>query len=195
MRSRIWVAAVVLTQLVFIGACAGRPSGSVPASTAGSGAESPGLPQPTASVDLPSPSLAPPTDAASPSTRPGPTLEPPPNATILVGGDVYRGEVGSYSWKASGQDAPWLPADALESVPVGARESLRVTMKDVAIESWTARLAPAAEKDGLPATALGEGTGPIAFSGPSSGNWVILVTIQFADSLGSGAYYWLIEVR
>jgi hypothetical protein len=118
----------------------------------------------------------------------------PPAASIAVeGGDPVVGELGSFTWQNSGSDSPWLDGNPIH---IGSGETLTVTFAEpVAIETWTASRVDSATLDGSIAVGLGEGTvDPVAFTGPPQGTWSVNVNVWFADNLGSGSYYWLVEV-
>jgi hypothetical protein len=135
---------------------------------------------------------------ASPSVDtapPEPSLEPPPVAMLRVGQRSYPGKIGGYTWKAHGDSAPWLPARALDPVTITAGARLSVKLEGVAIAQWTARIARAADTSGENVTGLGHGRRTISFEGPRSGSWVLSVVVEYADELGSGAYYWRLDVR
>jgi hypothetical protein len=63
------------------------------------------------------------------------------------------------------------------------------------VAAWTAAAAPAADRTGLSATALGEGGGPaISFRAPTVGDYVVLVHAAFVDG-GDAVWYWHVVVR
>lgn len=118
----------------------------------------------------------------------------PPAASIGVdGGDPVIGQLGSFGWKNSGSDAPWLDGNPIH---VGSGERLTMALAEpVGIANWTASwkepgyLSPSTPVD------LGEGTGgPVSFTAPPIGTWSVSVSVWFADNLGSAVYYWLMEV-
>ena len=139
-----------------------------------------------------------PTAAATQAVRaspPAPSLPAdPPRATLAAdGGDPVAGQLGSYAWRDGGSDSPWLPG---APIAVGAGEPLTVLVGDgVPVATWTARRVPAGTANGVGAIALGAGSDPVAFAAPDTGSWSVQVDIQFADDLGSAAYYWRVDVR
>ncbi len=139
---------------------------------------------------------------ATPAASPSGTLEsaPPatpavsdaPLATLVIGAQRHPGEVGGFTFGRFSDSAPWLPATALDTVRVRAGTELRVELDDRAtMQDWTARIATAADVTADAVTGLASGVGPAAaFAAPSSGDWVVSVTITYGEGLGSGAYYW-----
>lgn len=145
----------------------------------------------------PSPSQGASATAAASPADPSPSLagrDAPPDAALAAdGGDPVTGQLGTYLWFDSGSDAPWLPGAPLR---VGAGEPLTVQLDpDGAIERWTARLVPAAAGGPAGARALGEGTVPVAFEAPESGDWTVEVSITFADGAGQASYFWRLQVE
>lgn len=150
--------------------------------------------EPTATVI---PSIAPSRagEAPTPETvAPEPPMEEAPAASIAVeGGDPVFGELGSFSWKNSGSDSPWLDGSPIH---VGAGEQLVLTLAEpVAINTWQVSRVLPGNRDGVGAVGMAEGSGePVTFIAPPSGTWSVSVSLLFADNLGGAAYYWLIEV-
>lgn len=132
---------------------------------------------------------------AEPSLEPDPTLTPPPDATLQVdGGDPVIGELGSWTWRNAGSDAPYLPGYPIH---VGTGERLIFAMTEpVAIEGWQVRRVPPSSVPGSEGlVGMGEGTGgTIWFEAPPQGTWAVSVTVQFAAGLGGASYYWQVEV-
>ena len=130
-------------------------------------------------------------DATAPDEVPGAELS-------VAGGGTVPGKLGSYVYDQRGSDAPWFPASALEPVaaPVGA--ALEVNLSGgLGIAGGRARVAAAADTEGsqprgLEATTDGR---RLSLVGPSAGSWVLSVEIDYPDGLGSGAYFWRLEVR
>jgi len=118
----------------------------------------------------------------------------PPQAIIAVeGGDPVDGQVGSYVWRETGSDAPWLPGAPLAA---GAGESLRVGLvPPAAIGAWRARYVPAGRHDATGAIALGDGVGPPMFPVPPIGLWTVEVQVDLRTSRGSASYYWQVDVK
>lgn len=153
------------------------------------GADSPGLtssiPAPSSIEISPSPAVA--TDASVPESI-------PPVATLAVdGGDPVIGQLGSYTWRNSGSDSPWLPG---QPIRIGAGEPLTLVLDEPAdVESWTASYLPPDDLQSISPTGLGDGSQqPIAFGPPPPGRWSVHVSVRFAGGLGSAAYFWLVEV-
>jgi hypothetical protein len=176
------VASIAIGLLVVTAACSG--TGPATASSAG------GAPPATTSTV--------PTDApasAEPSAAPGsatvePALIEPPVAELRHGGVAADGALGSFSFRETGQAAPWLPGTAI-ALPAGAPLEIGL-VPPVPVESWSAAVVPAADLDETAAVAMGGGTGPIRFDGPASGSWSVMVAVRFADGQGSASYYWAV---
>jgi hypothetical protein len=195
------IAALVVAVTLIAGCSAARPSidgspSSVPSPIASAATSS--VPTTTASLE-PSPEPASPSPSEEPvdAPTPGATLEPPPDATLQVeGGDAVIGELGSWGWKSAASDAPYLPGAPMH-VGTGERLTFRMTTP-VPIESWQIRrLPPSSVPDGVDGlVGMGEGTGEaISFAAPRKGTWSVSVSVQFADTLGSAAYYWKVTVE
>ncbi len=148
---------------------------------------------PAATLDPPAtviPSLAPSEEVPTPE----PPIPEPPAASIAVeGGDAVVGQLGSFGWKNSGSDAPWLDGSPIH---VGAGEQLVLTLAEpIAIDTWQVSRVLPGSRDGIGSIGMAEGSGErVAFVAPPSGSWSVSVSVWFADNLGSAAYYWLIEV-
>jgi hypothetical protein len=127
----------------------------------------------------------------------------PPAAVLSVNGQGRReGELGTYVYRGAGSDSPWLPARSLESVavPAGARLGVRLADRRL-IGAWSARVAAAADEQGVPTRPLADEPdasrrwAALEFTAPGPGSWVLEVSLDYGDGSGSGAYFWLIEVR
>src|SRR5688572_20650507 len=153
-------------------------SGSVPAVSAGS-----------ESVAAPTGSAV---DGGKSSIIPG--RDAPPDAVLAAeGGDRAAGQLGTYVWRESGSDSPWLPGAPLS---VGAGEPLTVTLvPDGELRAWTARYVPAAAGGPEGAESLGEGAGTPRFGAPGPGAWTVEVFVAFAPGVGEARYFWRLEVE
>lgn len=142
----------------------------------------------------------------APSAEPSLSEDPlpsPPGATLRradTDGPAVAGGLGSWSLDGMASDAPWLPADVLETVdvPLGAR--LAVTFADgAAIGTWTAVLADVADRDGAVARTVAQGDGSggsaVEVEAPPPGEWVLAVTLTRADGRGRATYSWAVSVR
>jgi hypothetical protein len=165
---------VALISLVVVG-CAG------PASSSPSPSET--VP-PSATIESPS------STTASPA-MPG---ETPPDANLAAeGGDPVTAQLGTYTWRETGSDSPWLHG---APIAIGAGEPLTVTLEPaIATESWRARLVPATADGPAGAVILGQGAGPLVFAAPAPGGWTVEVAVVFADALGEASYFWRLEVN
>jgi hypothetical protein len=127
----------------------------------------------------------------------------PPLAVMTVdGGGRHEGELGTFVYRGSGTDAPWLPATALDSVAVKPDSRLTVRLGDQGlIGPWSATIAPAGDDQAERAQLLArEGTvgglrESIELPAPPPGAWVLMADLNYGDGSGSGAYYWLVDVR
>jgi len=173
-RTRLIVAALPMLAVLVAG-CAAQPA--TPSEPAAATPAAVTTPPPTASVV---PAVG------------RPEIEVPPDAELSVeGGDPVTGQLGTFAWRGGGSDSPWLPGTPIR---VGAGETLRVTpTPDVAISSWSALLAPAANTGGEGAVNAGSGSAAVDVTAPGAGSWTLAVTIAFGD-LGSATYSWLLEV-
>lgn len=148
---------------------------------------------PVSTAASPAPATEPPartpSPTASPPATPAPTLEPPPGATLVAGTTQAPGSIGSWTWAGGTNAAPWLPASALDPVPLPAGP-VRIELGGTGIESWTAQVAPVDDTAGVGATILAEGTGPPAFDAPDESAWVLAVQVVFDQGRGDAVYYW-----
>ena len=185
--------------ITLLGACSGvaGPSptsvASVPSPTIrASGDATSALPSDAATVD-PSPAESIP--GSDVPFSPDPTLTPPPDGLLAVdGGDPVVGELGTWTWRNAGSDAPWLPGYAIH---VGAAEQLTFAMAErVPIESWTvSRVPPSSVPGSDGVVGMGDGTtGVITVAAPPVGTWSVSVHVYFADNLGDATYYWAVTV-
>jgi hypothetical protein len=136
------------------------------------------------------PSVAAPASAAV--DTPAMPADAPPVATMSVeGGDPVTGKLGTYIWRDSGSDAPWLPGAPISA----AGEALAVVVDPpVGIETWSARAVPAGTVGPDGATRLGDGSGAPTFGPPPPGDWSVEVALTFADGLGEARYFWALTV-
>jgi hypothetical protein len=128
-----------------------------------------------------------PTAAASLVGTPGPQ---PPNAVLRVnGGAASIGELGTYTWRGAGSDAPWLPGTPTRVAPGGAAS---VTLEvPVAIAAWSIKQAkPGGTDVGAPQIAAGAGL--ITFTVPAEAGTIAL-HVQFAGDAGDAVYFWALS--
>jgi hypothetical protein len=118
----------------------------------------------------------------------------PPDATLVAGRDRHAGEAGSWFWSGMSNDAPWLPAIALEHATIPSGPVAVELEGGAEAESWSAQAATAADFQGAELTDLGNGTGGPAFDTPGPGDWVLAVSVRFAGGVGSATYYWSVTV-
>lgn len=185
-----------------LGGCsvAARPSGSSVASLPSptgqpSVHEISASPSDEATLDPTAAATYPPSPASDAPFSPDPTLTPPPDGLLAVeGGDPVVGELGTWTWKNAGSDAPWLPGYPIH---VGVGERLRFAMAErVPIEAWNvARVPPSSVPGNEGAVEMGSGTsGAISVPAPPVGPWSVSVHVRFGDNLGDATYYWAVTV-
>jgi hypothetical protein len=149
----------------------------------------PAIPSPTASA-----ASATATAATAPASQlSAPIAASPPNAELAAeGGDPTDGQLGTYVWRDSGSDSPWLPG---APIAVGSGEPLTVAFKPATnVATWTARSVPSTADGPAGATVLGEGAGQPRFQAPAAGTWTLEVHVVFADGLGNASYFWQLAV-
>jgi hypothetical protein len=185
-RARVLLAGLALG---VAGCTAVRPPG-----TGVAGLPSPGSPDGGSPV-----ASARPRDPAVPSERP--IAPQPPSALLSVNvRGAYAGELGSYLFRGTGSDSPWIPARTLRPVTVRAGAVLSVRLERGLIGPWSADVAPARDEQGAALTRLGgnESGVPsrrsVRIPAPPRGSWVLMINVGFADGSGSAAYYWRIDV-
>lgn len=177
----------LLVAIVVVGCSGGGlPASSTPAAVpANTVTEVPAL-TPTPAVS-PAPSTA---TTSAPTEIPG----PPAAALTPIAGDAIPGELGSFTWRGMGSDAPWLAPPAGQAVRDTGPFSVTFT-PPVPVERWVAGWAPVV--DGTAGGVAGSeqgGRGPVVLDGPDRpGSWSLQVDVRFAGG-GSCAYYWRFEV-
>jgi hypothetical protein len=120
------------------------------------------------------------------------TAGPPEAALGVEGGEPVSGQLGSYTWRDTGSDGPWLRG---APIAVGPGEALTVAFSPrTEPTSWRARYAPAGHSDATGARSLGDGTGrPTSFAAPPVGGWTVALDVVFGA--GTATYYWEVAVR
>lgn len=130
-----------------------------------------------------------------------PSLPIPPVAILETpAGREQAGVLGSYTFAGTGSDSPWLPADALVPVEVPAGAAATIRLEDrIRIAAARALAAGAADRTGEGARAAGiagpDVAGLVRLTTPGPGSWVVMVELTYEADVGSGAYYWRLEVR
>jgi hypothetical protein len=136
----------------------------------------------------------PPVSPEPPPTSPTPTGEPlPPQPPVAVlnfpGGQPTAGDLGTYSYRGAGSDAPWLPGERVAVPPAGALAQV-VLSEPLRVTSWWARVAPAGRAPGIgEEREIATGEGPIVFELPT-GAWTLQLSVQFGDGIGEATWYW-----
>lgn len=176
-----WSAALAVA--IATAACSSPTGTQAPPSPAVS--TPPSAPAASDAVSLPPP----PTDTPIPSDV---SDQPPVAALAAEGGDPVTGQLGTYIWRETGSDSPWLPGAA---ITVGSGEPLTVTLDPaVPVGSWQARYVPASSAGPDGAVDLGQGAGDPDFGAPPAGTWTVEVHVLFADGLGDANYFWKVAV-
>ncbi len=131
-----------------------------------------------------------PASMAVPSTEPG--AVPPDAALLAAGADPVPGQLGSYVWRETGSDAPWLPGSP---VTVESGRSLRFGLSfAVPVADWSARYAPPGEPSPDRPTGLANGAAPLEVAPPPSGEWTVALGVTLGQGLGSATWYWRVRV-
>ncbi len=141
----------------------------------------------------PGPSITAPTPAAASPVTSEPALIEPPDAELQSGAVVGIGALGSFSFRETGQSAPWLAG-----TPIALPEAAPIEVDldpALPVDSWTAAAVPSTKLQEIAAVSLGEGTGPIRFDGPAAGSWSVMVAVRFGDGLGSASYFWAVTAE
>jgi hypothetical protein len=125
---------------------------------------------------------------------------PPIARLLLPDGTATPGTLGSFAYRESYADAPWLPAAALEPVdlPAGRPALVIGVLPGRQFERWNAIYAAANDPaaDVLVPLAAGQGDPRerVEISSPPSGEWVVQVQLVFAEGDGDAVYYWRVDV-
>lgn len=138
------------------------------------------------------PSSTPPSETAAPATVS--IADGPPTALAAVeGGDPVAGQLGTYTWRATGSDSPWLPGSPIRA---GTGESLTIRLEPATpVASWTARFVPLGRDGPEGAITLGQGLPPVRLELPPPGSWTVEVSIVFDDEQGTASYAWAVTVQ
>ena len=148
-------------------------------------------PTPSVSSARSNPVAASSSPVATPTpTSPAPADGPPVALLAAEGGDAVAGQLGTYTWKETGSDAPWLPG---ARIAVGMGEPLSVGVGGgTPVGAWVARARPSGTS--LPARPLGDGSGIVEFGAPAAGVWSLAVEVHFADGSGVATYFWELHI-
>lgn len=131
-----------------------------------------------------------PEPSTSPTTSDEQPLPQPPTAVLnFPGGQPTAADLGTYVYRGTGSDAPWLPGEPIAVPPTGAIGQVFLS-EPVRVASWSAWLALTGRKPGPgEPRQIGAGEGPIMFELPS-GTWTLQLRVEFADGIGGATYYW-----
>lgn len=136
---------------------------------------------------------APPAEPTPAAAATEPAGGPPAAVLTAEGGDPVEGQLGTYTWRDGGSDAPWLPG---ASLTVGAGEPLRMTLRPATgITSWTVRVVPADATGPAGSDAITSSIPVVLVSAPAAGAWTLQVEVAFVDDLGQAVYFWALDVR
>ena len=193
-----WIAATSLVALLAVACAVGSPGADRAGGAATPAPTGPSMSEPV--TDAPAPSSGKP--SATVTTSPERTPQEPPVAVLSGPGiTAAEGEIGGYTYRDGGSDSPWLPAPSLERVRVATGATLSVRLAgNATITNWVARIAPASDRQGERQRGLARGGSErvpadvIRFPAPPSGEWVLMVELTYGGGLGSGGYYWRLEV-
>jgi hypothetical protein len=177
-RSSLAIVCLAFVILIAAAACATRAA--------------PASPAPTASVVVATPAAATAPPGQSVPASATIAAEPPVAELAAEGGDPTEGQLGTFAWRDSGSDSPWLPGARMA---VGAGEPLGVAFRPATIvATWAARSVPSTADGPAGATVLGEGAGQPRFEAPRAGTWTVEVHVVFEDGLGDASYFWQLAV-
>jgi hypothetical protein len=178
-RARGLLVAAVIVAIAACTTAGPRPTGLSPSATGGS-------PPVDSPVVVPTPAGTPVATVAVGAQPPTALLAPADRTSPRV-----VGQLGGYTWRGVGSDAPWLPGSPL-AVRAGAPLTL-VLEPGLPIESWHALVTMQDDRLGEHATAAGEGTGTVGLAGLPPGRWILAIQVVFEGGAGDAAYYWRIE--
>ena len=188
LRRTVSIPCLGLIVAVAVTGCAdgGLPASSTPAAVLAD-------PSTEGAALTPTPAVSP---APSAVATPAPTEIPgPPAATLtLIGGDAIPGELGGFTWRGMGSDAPWLVPPAGQAVREAGPYAVTFT-PPLPVEHWVAAWARVV--DGAAGAVAGSEQGvrgPVVVEGPDRrGTWSLQVDVRFAGG-GRCAYYWRLEI-
>lgn len=177
-------------------ACTSSGAGAVASASAAPAAASTTSASAAATAAATSPEVSPTAGGPSPSSGASATGLPaePPAATLAVaGGSTIAGALGSYTWRATGSDAPWLVGRS--AAQVAGEAQLSATFGSTVPESWTAAWARVADGVAGPPAETVSGQDGVALSAPSrAGDWSLRVTVVFGPA-ANATYFWHLVVR
>jgi hypothetical protein len=111
-----------------------------------------------------------------------------------MGGAAVPGELGGFTWRGMGSEAPWLVPVAGQAVQGPGPYAVSLA-PPVLIERWTARWAPVV--DGVADAVAGAergSAGAVVLKGPNRpGTWSLQVDLRLASG-DRCSYYWRLEV-
>ena len=147
---------------------------------------------PSPGAGLPSPPPTPtgtPSDAAS---RPPPDDMPPDAAVLVAGADALIGQLGGYTWRNGGSDAPWLQGTR-GAVPPDRPLQFGLS-RDVPIDEWSVAYAAAGQQSPERVVPLDPTGAPLEVVPPPTGRWTLVLRMRFGEGLGDATWYWTLIV-
>jgi hypothetical protein len=150
-------------------------------------------------ADSPTPSAAvptaPPIPTGAPSgaaSRPPPDDLPPDAAVLVAGADALVGQLGGYTWRNGGSDAPWL--QGTRGTIASARPLQFGLSRDVPIDEWSVACAAAGQQSPERLVPLDPTGAPLEVVPPPAGRWTVVLRVRFGQGLGDAAWYWTLIV-
>lgn len=200
--------AILVLAIALLGAaCSGGASPSAPGSvTAGPGDASalppastsadpsggaPGSGSSTASATVISASPSP-TGGTASATAAGVPAQPPRAQLAGLSSGPVDGDLGSYTWRDAGSDAPWIVGPHASTATAGA--TLRISFVGTSAATWTASWAPVTGNVAGNPTSAAQGSGDVTVRVPATaGDWSLQVTASFGAGTNA-SYYWRVVV-
>jgi hypothetical protein len=125
---------------------------------------------------------------------------PPIARLVLPDGVAVAGELGTFAYRDSYADSPWLAAAGLETARVGAGQQLTAALPSGnRFGDWSVSYAAAHDVGAeliMPLAGVGGGqpVAQVAFDAPPPGEWVVQLFLVFPDDDGDATYYWRLNV-
>jgi hypothetical protein len=182
----------VVVAIAVAGAMAAGCGSAVPSALpAGTRARVDTLPPSTVPV-APSASRAATAAASEAAIRPSPDDLPPDAAVLVTGAEALLGQLGSFTWRTGGSDAPWLQGTR-GSVPPDRPLQFGLS-RDVPVDEWSVAYAAAGQQSPERLVALDPTGAPLEVVPPPAGRWTVVLRVRFGAGLGDAAWYWTLIV-
>lgn len=111
------------------------------------------------------------------------------------------GLLASFAFCDGSTEAPWPAAASLPEVQLTDDEiNILISIAEgQSFLQWQALSAPTSATSPTDATMLSSGTSDsgvdsVSFAGPTTGEWVISMTLTYPGQIGSATYFWLVTV-